>query len=562
MKKKIIIINSIIITIMLFVVAIFGVMITKDNNLDYANAEVKRLTKVYAENYKISNKIAVTDNDVRVTVIKDDGEVLFDNFNQDVASMEKHLEREEIKSANAGENKTVIRESQTLKKELLYYAEKVEVDGGAVFVRVAIPVQTINAYAQKSIPLFAGLIFVVFAVQTLVIVLLNTWLLKPLSQVKNGLQTINDGSFTPIAMRDNDKDINDLFLQINEIGFKIANDLNNSKNEKQKIDYILNNLTNGVVALNKKGEIILINSTALKIFNVRDRAVENFSNLIEDKELLDNITNCLAKGESQVFEFESDNASYILSLKSTEKDYFVLVITDVSQTKKSEKMRSEFFANASHELKTPLTSLKGFNELSLINEKDDRIKEYLGQMEKDIQRVLVLIDDMLKLSKLENTSAENLLNIDLKECTDEVLDEIKPLIESKNIKVTVSGKGEIYANKNDTFTLEKNLIENAVQYTEQGGKVDVLIEEKDGKVTFTVKDNGIGIDKKHHQRIFERFYRVDKSRSRQTGGTGLGLSIVKHIAERYNGVIKLDSKIGEGTTVSVTFPTERSLSHA
>ena len=216
-------------------------------------------------------------------------------------------------------------------------------------------------------------------------------------------------------------------------------------------------------------------------------------------------------------------------------------------------MRLEFFANASHELKTPLTTIKGFNDMISLKTNDETLKGYSQKIDKETERMLSLIDDMLNLSKLENLSApREYSDVNIIDIAEEVAENLKPLAEKKNVSVTVSGELTLRGEREHFYELVKNLAENAVRYNKNGGYAKIELSSEDGK-TIAVSDNGIGIDDEHQGRIFERFYRVDKSRSRATGGTGLGLSIVKHVCELYDAEISLKSRLGFGTTVTVRF---------
>lgn len=553
MKKKLIIINSIITVVLLVFVFILGVTVTKDNNYQAAEREVKRLTAVYADYYQDNESVRVPDGDVRVTVVDATGAVIYDSENIDISKAENHLSREEILSALDGNSKVVVRKSRTMNVDLMYYAEKADVGESYVFVRVAVPIETINTFVIKSVP--AVVMIVVFALlaELFLSILLGFWAVKPLSSVKTSLQSLNSGNFKHVMPTENDADLNAMIVEINDLGDKIQNLITDSEKERNKLDFILNHITDGVAAFDSSGDIILVNNIALDIFGVKKEIVgENYRSLTENEDILRSVGKCVNGDKSFVFETESGGRSYLLNLKRTEDEIIIMVVADVTERKKNEQTRSEFFANASHELKTPLTSLKGFNELALMKESDATVKEYLLQAQKDANRMLALIEDMLKLSVLEHTEAENVEEVDLQEIANEVVEELKPTILEKNLSVSVSGSGAVQANKGDIYTLQKNLIENAVRYTDKNGEIVVNIKNG-GAVTFSVKDNGIGIDEKHRQRIFERFYRVEKSRSRQSGGTGLGLSIVKHIAERYGASISLSSKEGAGTTVEVKF---------
>lgn len=553
MKKKLIIINSIVTVVLLVFVFLLGVAVTKDNNRQTAEREVKRLTAIYADYYKDNGSVQKSDGDLRVTVVDNTGAVIYDSENIDLSAAENHLSREEILSALNGKSDVVVRKSQTMHVDLMYYAEKVDMGESYVFVRVAIPVESINAFVMKSIPATALILLFALLAEFILSVSLSLWAVKPLSSVKTGLQSLNSGNFRHIMPTENDADLNAMIVDINDLGDKIQNLISTSEKERTKLDFILNHITNGVVAFDENGDILLANNTALEIFGVNKEIVgENYCSLTENGDILGAVAKCLNGDSSSVFETEFNGRNYLLTLKRTDDEMMIMVVADVTERKKNEQTRSEFFANASHELKTPLTSLRGFNELALMKEKDGTVKEYLLQAQKDVNRMLALIEDMLKLSLLEHTEADNVEEVDLQEIATEVVEELKPTIVEKDLSVSVNGFGTVQANREDIYTLQKNLIENAVRYTDKNGAIDVNIKNGNG-VTFAVKDNGIGIDEKHQQRIFERFYRVEKSRSRQSGGTGLGLSIVKHVAERYGATISLSSKEGVGTTVEVKF---------
>ena len=247
------------------------------------------------------------------------------------------------------------------------------------------------------------------------------------------------------------------------------------------------------------------------------------------------------------------------TVRYTDSDMIIAVISDITESKNREKMRLEFFANASHELKTPLTSVKGFNDLISMQSTDERIVEYSRRADKEINRVLNLINDMLGLSRLENSglSPERLTAVRLEEVAGEVAENLKLLSDEKEVSVTVSGKGEIQAEREHIYELIKNLAENGIRYNKKGGRVKIEIAEGKDGVTLKVQDNGMGIETQDQSRIFERFYRGSKSRSRETGGTGLGLSIVKHVCELYGAELTLKSKLGAGTVISVVFPRDK-----
>jgi two-component system phosphate regulon sensor histidine kinase PhoR len=230
----------------------------------------------------------------------------------------------------------------------------------------------------------------------------------------------------------------------------------------------------------------------------------------------------------------------------------IVVLSDVTESRENAKQREEFFANASHELKTPLTAIKGFNELTAINNKDENINKYIDSITRETDRMLSLISDMLKLSELESQYDINPVSVALSKVANEVREVLSTSISEKNIIFEMTGEATVTAEQAHIYELLKNLVENAVRYSNQGSKVSVIIENKK-TVQLTVSDNGIGIAPQEQTRIFERFYRVEKSRSQRSGGTGLGLSIVKHICALYDWKLSLKSKFGVGTEIIVLF---------
>ena len=237
----------------------------------------------------------------------------------------------------------------------------------------------------------------------------------------------------------------------------------------------------------------------------------------------------------------------------------IIIIGDVSAEKLAAKQRSDFFSNAGHELKTPLTSIMGLTELLLDKTQADSPEyKYAERIHREAERLGSLVMDMLRLSDIENIQfmrgeGEPVDSVDLKEVATEVVATLETEAEKKNLEVTVEGSGTVFADQKKMFEIVTNLVSNAVNYNKQDGKVNITVAETDDEVTLKIADTGIGIEKKHIPRLCERFYRVDKSRSKKTGGTGLGLAIVKHVCAIYEAKLDIRSEYGEGTTVTVTF---------
>lgn len=512
------------------------------------------MTYIYAGNYSEEPSfIENVPDDVRLTVVDATGKVLADSEQADVSNLDNHINREEIIAALNGKPKTVTRYSDTVGKNMLYYAEKVDTADGYVFVRVSIPVKSVNAYILKTIPLSLGILAAALLCAVLASLFLSSGLIKPLKAIGQSLKNIESDSFTPVLATTDDQDVNAILTDINGVGEKLHDTIRTATNEKERLDFVINNVSDGIVVLDNNGEIGLINSNAADIFGVKDAVGKQINVLSADESFVSAMADCAANGKNGIFEYSNEKSVYLVAVRRVENGLTIAVLSDITATKNAEKTRSDFFANASHELKTPLTSIKGFNEMIALNSKDEAVLGYSAHIEKEIARILVLIDDMLNLSKLENDNTLTPVPLNAEEIALDVADSLSGMAKEKDVEVSVSGGGIVFAEREHLFELVKNLVENGIRYNNAGGKVDVSIDENHGATTIKVADNGIGIDDSNQARIFERFYRVDKSRSRETGGTGLGLAIVKHVAELYGAELSLKSKLGVGTTVTVTF---------
>lgn len=560
MKKKLILFNCILVITAIALTFLLGILVTRSNAFDYAEEKIKQVTEIYANTYTDDPSFVKKVQDVRVTVVAKNGEVLADS---DVASdvgVENHFNREEIVAAREGKEKIVTRKSATTGADMMYYAKKVILSENNaddyVFVRVAIPVNSVNSYVLKTIPLSLAIAFFAICCSVTASVFIGSGIGKPLEKVKDALSDIERGVYTEIPPTTDDQEVNAILAGINEVGERLEKNIAGYKGEKEKLDYILNNVSDGIVVIDEDSSILLTNGNARNIFKVRDCEGKNVHALAADQKFFDGFAECSARLGGGVFEDFLDGKWYLCSVRCTETKLTMIVLTDVTATKESEKMRLEFFANASHELKTPLTSIKGFNEMISLNTQDSTIASYSSKIGKETDRMLALLSDMLNISKLENSTAAELhpVDVDIREVAEEAADDLKMQAESKKITLKVSGNGIVRAEREHIYELVKNLAENGIRYNNEGGSVEISVQTRsDGGVRLTVRDNGIGVDPENQSRIFERFYRVDKSRSRATGGTGLGLSIVKHICDIYGASIALTSKIGVGTTIRIDF---------
>lgn len=557
MKKKIIVTNVIIVVFALLILFLSGISITKSIYKKQAEERIIDVANIYAENYTSFDKVVKNvPKDYRVTVVDKAGKVLSDSETADVSNMENHIDREEIVAALHGKPVAVTRRSDTTNKDMMYSAVKVDLSAeDYVFVRVSTPVDSVNLYATSTIlPNFYVLIAAIIAAVILSVVLTKS-LVKPMAEIKNSLIALNNGTFTPSTPSEKDPEINKMLSEINDIGEKLSDTITTVSEDNKKLDYILNNVSDGIVVITANGNIEVMNDNAKLVFDVKNDAISsNYTVLSANEKFISAVSDAVNERINKVFEFTTAaHDVYLTSIRCLDGGMTIIVLSDITAVKHGEEIRSEFFANASHELKTPLTAIKGFNDVIGMKSKDDDIRTLSAKIDKEVNRVVSLIDDMLNLSKLETTKTPIVEKVDLVAVAYDAEESISALARAKNVNIEISGEGTVEMEKDHAYELVKNLMENAVRYNEDGGHVFVSVDEKADKVTLKVKDDGIGIDEENQSRIFERFYRVNKSRSRETGGTGLGLSIVKHVAELYGAKLTLSSTLGAGTEITVSF---------
>lgn len=553
MKNKIVIFNIVIVTLALLIVFFSGISLIKKSHLEEAEKQVVTVTDVYAANYS-DNITATAPKDIRITVIDANKTVIADSQDEDLVG-KPHENREEITAAWEDSPKVVTRKSESLGADMVYYAKKVTVGDTFVIVRAAIKVETVNQYVFNALPTYVYVLISVLFVSYIAGILATVNLIKPLEEVKNTLAAVNNGEKINRSYdNESDPDMREMLGEIADVSEKLQNSINEANTERERLDYVLANVSDGITVIDAGGIVTVMNKVACGVFGGDGFIGRKYTALTADEKFLSEIGETVALRETRSFEYANEGNIYMVIARALENSFTVIVLTDITQIRNGEKMREEFFANASHELKTPLTAIKGFNDLIALKTSDEEIKSFTAKSDKEITRLVSLIGDMLDLSKLENgvkiTDAEEL---DLGKIATEVAESLAPLAANKKISVSVSGNGIVRMEREHALELVKNLVENAIRYNNENGKVEVSVLNDGGNVVLRVKDNGIGIEEEHLGRIFERFYRVNKSRSRETGGTGLGLSIVKHVCALYNAEPVVHSRYGEGTIVEVKF---------
>lgn len=561
MKKKLFFAQAITLLIALAVFVLFGYFSVRkvntnncENNLYSSMTLAKKILKDETDSStnkedslkKTSDIMTVSISNLRLTFIDKDGTVLYDSSKDSIE--ENHLDRPEIQ--NLG--KIYYRFSSTLNTNMIYLASLS--DDSSMYIRVALPLSTIDNYLTNTI-IYSVLSFI----GILIIALIADGLLikKELTPLKEESKKL--ASIVQIDAIDPGDELESISLSIDETEKLIHEKVDDLTKEKEKLNFIIDNMDQGLVILDSKGNVLLINDRAKSIFT--SKSAKTLSSLTILPEVHELYSKAL-KGKDNDISISIDYKSYLLSAKCLSTDWVgnnqsgvSLLFVDVSEQKRLENAKKDFFANASHELKSPLTSILGYTQMikeGFLTEKNE-IEDALSKIQSEGKRMNEIIIEMLELSRLETDADKKSRDIvSLKACVTYVLSLLETEKNKKNISVSIIGDDfQVYACKDDLITLIKNLYENAIRYNKNDGKVDFLFDASNG--TMSVKDTGIGIAKQDQERIFERFYRVDKARSRKLGGTGLGLSIVKHIANNECIQINVDSELGCGSTFTLQF---------
>ncbi|HPX32303.1 MAG TPA: ATP-binding protein [Erysipelotrichaceae bacterium] len=495
----------------------------------------------YGEEYFDSFKSSI----FRLTLVAHDGVVLYDSKAK-ANEMENHLDRKEIDQALKTGKGSSARYSETLGKKTFY--EAVLLENGNV-LRIAINQLTVTALLVIMTP----------AIFVIVIIALVLALVMANKMAKNIVKPLNELDVENLLENDTYEELAPMLNKIRRQNRKINNQIQELKQKSDEFEQITNAMNEGLVLLNKNGVVVSINDAAKKLFGVDDSFIgRDFLTVDRSIDMSKAIKKAMEGKHSELRE-ERDGIEYQFIINRIESEGntegVVILSFDITEKAFAERNRKEFTANVSHELKTPLQSIIGSAEL-LENDlvKPEDTKKFIDNIKKEATRLVSLINDIIDLSQLDENSELNKETVDLYKITKEVVEALTLLAQQKEVEIEVEGEScEIKGIKRYLYEIVYNLCDNAIRYSKKGGKVNVKLKNKGGNIILEVKDNGIGIASEHQSRVFERFYRVDKSHSKETGGTGLGLSIVKNAVAYHGGKIKIDSKVGKGTTITITF---------
>ncbi|MDI9520168.1 MAG: ATP-binding protein [Bacillota bacterium] len=479
----------------------------------------------------------------RVTLVDTDGEVLFDNWTSE--EMDNHNDRPEILEARKNGHGKAVRFSKTKNSTMMYAARLLP--GGKV-LRVAAPEQIANSVVSGVLPYMIGGLIVILG---FVIILSNSWtrsLLKPILtiDVERPEEAVTYDEILP------------LIKKIDQQNKKTQSQMEALEARRMELNALLDGMHEGFIALGTREEIILINPSACEILGVREEQARGRSlmEINRSPSVLSLLDNLRKKGMSDSV-MELNGRFYLLFANRIESGRgAVVLISDQTYKIEAEAMRKQFTANVSHELRTPLTTICGYAEMlekGMVKQED--VGQFYRLILRESSRMLTLVEDILRLSRLdEGSMAAQREAINLNRVAGSIAESLQLAADEKNVTLNYEGQDTwVFGVTTMLEELCSNLIDNAIKYNVDRGRVDVKVTNGEQAI-LTVSDTGIGIEPEHHDRVFERFYRTDKSRSKRTGGTGLGLSIVKHAAEFHKAKINLLSKPGKGTTITVIFP--------
>jgi two-component system phosphate regulon sensor histidine kinase PhoR len=511
--------------------------------------EIDRLTK------QLGKEI-----DARITVIGKDGFVLGDS-KEDPAKMENHAYRAEVREALQGKLGKSTRYSSTVKEEMLYVAVPVVDQGKAVgVVRTSLSLKKIKenmgAINQQIIYLAVGLM----ALALLLSLLFSRALTQPIKEMAQTARKIKDGDFEARVSIKSKDEVGELSNALNEMARELSSLFSRLNSEREELKGIISAMLEGLVVLDRHGKIVLSNQSFMNMLGVSPTnsiVGKRYWELLQSMDFNDLVKSVSAGNSPRSREIDIGEKTFwgngILVSKEDDQE-LIVVLHDITELKRLEKMKADFVANVAHELKTPLTAIKGFVET--LEDESHLEKQHLAIIKRNVERLTYIVSDLLLLSKLESKEQKlQIEEVNLARMVENLLKIFEKQLQQKGIDLKLNVPESLRI-KADPFWLEQifiNLVDNAIKFTE-GGQIGIDINSENENIKIKIRDTGMGIPKEDLPRIFERFFVGDKSRSRKVSGTGLGLSIVKHAVLAHNGKIDVESKIKEGSKFIITLP--------
>lgn len=494
---------------------------------------------IAAEKYGEDGIDTFDSRDRRITLIGADGNVIFDT-KADPASMENHADREEVIKAKQNGEGSSVRESDTFMTKTIYYA--VSLADGSI-VRISAEQNVIAAMLKALILPVVTVFFAVLLFSGILSFIVSKSITKPINEINT--ETPEKAPYPEL------EPLTDKLSAQHET---IQKQLRDAQRSKEEFRLITENMSEGFVVTDTNTSVLTYNTAASRILGIEKDAGGVLAEFCD-------VAQKAVNGDPAESELHIGERIYRLIANPVFDDDkiigAVIVILDVTERSERERLRREFTSNVSHELKTPLTSISGFAELMMSGgTPDETVVDFSKSIYDEAQRLITLVNDIIKISRLDDGSVEyEREDIDLYDLSEEIARRIKPVSDKAGLTVSVTGEHAVFFGVRKILDeLIFNLCDNAVKYNRPNGTVDINIKKENGRTLLSVKDSGFGIPVSAQDRVFERFYRVDSSRSKALGGTGLGLSIVKHGAIYHGADIKLESEENVGTTITVSFP--------
>ncbi len=509
--------------------------------------------------------------DLRATVIGLDGRVLGDSElgSEDLKRVENHLFRPEVQNAlksGFGESR---RFSTTVQKDMLYMARIFGSGSKQGFIRLAIPLSEIEMVSSHLKQLLLLALLLAFLMAIIIGSTAFVFISKPIKEISSVAQEIAMGNYSKRVSISTGDELSELARSINYMSEQISLRIEEVISNKSRFEAVLLSMYEGTMVVDNNGSIALMNQVLKQFFHVHEDPVgKKPLEIIRNIEIQETVSlvlksrECVASREISILLPEEKILKVYAApvLREGKMDGAVLVFHDITDLRRLENIRKDFVANVSHEIKTPLTSIKGYTETLLDGaiEDKDNAKDFLKIIGSDSNRLVRLVDDLLDLSRIESDKLSlELAPHSIENVVDRVIAGFNKQSGSKGIEIKKEISRDLPKVKIDEASIAQvllNLIDNGIKYNNEKGTITVSSQEKDSFVRINITDTGIGIPEEDIDRIFERFYRVDKARSRQLGGTGLGLSIVKHIIQAHGGEVSVQSQLGKGSTFSFTLP--------
>lgn len=571
MRRKLILTYIIIITLMCLIIGYISIYTSQkylENQIEESLIRELNLISDILEQTKDYNPLEFVNHysekmSLRLTLIDNDGNVIADS-DKESDKLDNHSQRDEFKKAKLGEISFIKRYSETMGTFYLYCAKAINYNSNNTIIRISTPLLKVQNLKTDILNLNMIGIIVGLVISIIVAFIFSKIFSASIYQFTTAVEDVANGNYNKKLYIDSNDELSKLANSFNTMARELKYTVAQLKDKNLKLEAILNSMTTGIIAVDNDYNIMMVNHLSYEFLNLENN--KSLYEVIRNSHIFELIDSSFKKYKCVTTELDYNkrilriSANPILAESDKlETKGIVLIIEDVTQIRKLENMRRDFVSNVTHELKTPLTSIRGFVDTlkdGAIEDTENALR-FLDIISNETDRLYKLIQEILTLSEIESRNCDlNMTKVSVYNLTKTLNEILQPLAAQKSIKLKIGaekGLTDLYCNRERIIQLLINLIGNSIKYTEEG-KIEVNLFNKSNILNIIIKDTGIGIPKDSIPRLFERFYRVDKGRSRKIGGTGLGLAIVKHIVILYKGEIEVKSKLGKGSLFKVTLP--------